>query len=173
MRLAGRWSRRQARDDGSLRRAEADAALRRQSVGPWHQTRGEIALAEGHYPEAVAEFRQRNTLADGSPGSCGACVDFDLARAFDKAGQADSAIAAFERYLAVPTIQRFLNPDVTELAITEKRLGELYDAKGDLTRATSHYTSFVQLWHDAEPELQSAVASVKRRLAAIAAHEHR
>jgi hypothetical protein len=57
--------------------------------------------------------------------------------------------------------------DGTYLAGTYKRLGELYEAKGDRGRAAGYYRKFVALWRDADPELQPKVAEVQRRLARI------
>ena len=48
-----------------------------------------------------------------------------------------------------------------------KRLGEIYEAKGDKTKAIESYTRFVDLWKDADPPLQPAVREVKDRLAKL------
>ena len=50
------------------------------------------------------------------------------------------------------------------LAPTFKRLGELYEAKGDNARAVSHYSAFVRLWEHADPDMQPKVAEVRARL---------
>jgi len=57
--------------------------------------------------------------------------------------------------------------DADYLAGTYKRLGELYEAKGDKTKAASYYTKFITLWKDADPELQPRVAEVRKRLARL------
>ena len=59
------------------------------------------------------------------------------------------------------------------LAGIYKRLGELYEAKGDTKKAATYYVSFLDLWKNADPELQPKVQDVKRRLAAIQASEKR
>jgi tetratricopeptide (TPR) repeat protein len=53
------------------------------------------------------------------------------------------------------------------LAGMYKRLGELYEAKGDREKAVGHYLKFVELWKNADPELQPKVAAVKQRLARL------
>ena len=137
-----------------------------------HRTRGEIALAETRYEDAAKEFRASDAEADGTPTLCAACTQFDLARAFDAAQQSDSAIVAFERYLAVPAGRRWFGPnEPRNRPAAEKRLGELYDAKGDRAKAIAHYTMFVDLWKDADPELRPAVEAVRRRLKEIAGRE--
>ena len=76
---------------------------------------------------------------------------------------ADSAIVWYERYLATPD---FARPDLDAyfLAQAHKRLGELYDARGDRGRAIEHFTKFIEQWKDADPELQPRVADARRRL---------
>jgi len=122
---------------------------------------GEIALAEGNAAEALQQFRAGDLEEDGAPTSCEACTLFNLARAFDADGQADSAMAYFERYLAVPAARR---PDMFSLATVEKRLGELYDSRNKRQKAILHYAAVVEQWKEADAELQPVVATVKRRL---------
>jgi hypothetical protein len=45
-----------------------------------------------------------------------------------------------------------------------QRLGELYEAKGNVEKALEHYTAFVELWKDADPELQPRVRDVRGRI---------
>ena len=54
-----------------------------------------------------------------------------------------------------------------------KRLGELYDAKGDTTNAGRRYLEFVKLWERADPKLQPKVAEVRRKLARLSDVERR
>ena len=122
---------------------------------------GEIALAEGKHAEALAQFRAGDLREDGAPIPCEACTHFNLARAFDAAGQPDSAVSYFERYLAIPAPRRV---DFQALAAVEQRLGELYDSRKERQKAITHYTAFVDQWKRADADLQPAVASVKRRL---------
>jgi hypothetical protein len=81
---------------------------------------------------------------------------------------ADSARYWFERYLETPS-WRPTEPrgDPQYLAGTYKRLGELYEARGDRQKAVSYYTKFVELWKNADPELQPKVAEVRRSLARL------
>jgi hypothetical protein len=46
-----------------------------------------------------------------------------------------------------------------------QRLGELSEAKGNKTQAVEYYIRLLDLWREAEPELQPRVARVKQRLA--------
>ena len=78
----------------------------------------------------------------------------------------------FERYTTATNLDRPLD-DSWYLAGLRKRLGELYEAKGDRQRAASHYAKFVELWKNADPELQPQVAEVKKRLARLSDTEKR
>ena len=77
----------------------------------------------------------------------------------------DSAIASYTAYVTTPS--PFTEQDEFFFARAHHRLGELHDAKGDLTRAKKHYEMFVELWKNADPELQPKVAAVRARLAAL------
>jgi tetratricopeptide (TPR) repeat protein len=131
-----------------------------------HGTAAEVAMAEGRYADAVKEYRAADV-----GGSCVACPLPSIAQAYDLAGMVDSAIAVFSRYVDAP--ERPLPVDFLTLAGSHKRLGELYEAKGDRAKAASHYTKFVALWKDADPELQPQVADVKKRLARLGDTERR
>ena len=96
----------------------------------------------------------------------------NLGRAFDAANNPDSAIANYERYIATPSFTKVFT-DGLNLAGMHKRLGELYEAKGDREKAAAHYLAFVDLWKNADSELQPAVTTVKQRLAHLQDAERR
>jgi hypothetical protein len=54
-----------------------------------------------------------------------------------------------------------------------KRAGELYEARNDRDNALSHYLKFVDLWKNADPELQPRVAEVRARIARLKDRERR
>jgi hypothetical protein len=54
------------------------------------------------------------------------------------------------------------------LAPSFKRLGEVYESRGDRQRALENYGKFVELWKEADPELQPALREVKVRMAGLA-----
>jgi tetratricopeptide (TPR) repeat protein len=131
-----------------------------------HGVMAEILIAEKKPMEAVKEIWKSDSLPDGPASSCPHCNDLDLARAYDLANVPDSAIYYWERYLSEPFL-RSPSRDAAYLGGIHKRLGELYEAKGEYAKAESHLTAFVELWKNADPELQPKVADAKRRLAAI------
>jgi len=125
-----------------------------------HDFRAWLALAEGDADRALAELRQQP--ADGCPR----CLPAEFAHLFEAAGQADSAIARYEQYLETPSnFQLFL--DALVRAPAHESLGRLYDERGDLENAALHYAQFVDLWEDADPELQPRVESARARLEEI------
>jgi tetratricopeptide (TPR) repeat protein/tRNA A-37 threonylcarbamoyl transferase component Bud32 len=139
------------------------AGLKRISAQRRHGALGSIALAERRPQEALAEFR----LQDQGEGECEVCALGDLGRAYDNAGQADSAIAVYERYTGKPYIYRMF-PDAIWLGRTYYRLGELYEERGERAKAADTYARLVQLWQDADPELRAKVLDAKARLKALA-----
>ena len=90
-----------------------------------------------------------------------------FAQAHDLAGHADSAIVYFEKFAAFKDSN--MNEDSQFLAGSYKRLGELYEAKGDRDKAIANYEKFVDLWKNAEPELQPKVAEVREKLTRLRA----
>ena len=82
---------------------------------------------------------------------------------FDRLQQADSSITTGEAYLTNANWGR-LGIDADNLAGIRQRLGELYEAKGNFDKALEHYQAFVELWKDADPELQPRVRDVRGRI---------
>ena len=119
--------------------------------------KGLLALAENRPVDAAARFATADK-GDLGPAQIGPW----RAKALDLANQPDSAIAEFERYLAMPDPSLSTHRD--NLAGTHKRLGELYDAKGNSVKALEHYEKFVELWKDADPELQPRVRTARARI---------
>ena len=151
-----------------------DTTLRGAMEPQRHWALSEIAIAEHRPRDAADEIRKADMLPDGPADDCARCTYAALARAFDLAGMTDSAIVTFERYLATPYWLRYImRADGFHLAGTYKRLGELYEAKGEREKAVSNYLKFVALWKNADPELQPKVAEVRRRLARLSDAEPR
>jgi len=126
-----------------------------------HRMLGHIAVAEKRYDDAVREYRAADV------GACEVCALPNIARAYDLAGNADSAAAVFERYTQAPAGGQRIEVDAIALAGAHKRLGELYEAKGEREKAASQYAKFIELWKNADPELQPHVREVKEKLARL------
>ncbi len=120
-----------------------------------------LALARGDGRAALEGFRRVEQLSE-----CGFCTRFEQGQAFERLGTPDSAIAAYEalangRSIFALSRDSYLGPAL-------RRLGELYEAKGDREKALLYYGRFVDLWQDADPELQPLVREVKQRMARLA-----
>jgi tetratricopeptide (TPR) repeat protein len=125
-----------------------------------HAVPGLIAYAEGRYDEAIDELRRADV------GQCLTCTLYGLAQAYERAGQADSALATYERYLDATSIaQTFTDPG--SLAAILERLGEMYDERGDWEKAAEYYARFVNLWQGADAQLQPRAETAQKRLDAI------
>ncbi len=121
---------------------------------------GEIALAEGRPADAVRSFRR----VLGAELFCNICGSGALARAYDALGQRDSVVAVYEYMLASRDPEARLGEDVFERARALKRLGEIYEERGNATQAVRRYREFVELWKDADPALQPVVQDVRERI---------
>jgi tetratricopeptide (TPR) repeat protein/tRNA A-37 threonylcarbamoyl transferase component Bud32 len=128
---------------------------------------GRIALAEGNPGEAIEQLREWDARI-GNPVTALP----DLARAYDAAGQNDSAVSVYERFIETPWHSRYTT-DSWELAGAHKRLGELYESRGEQDESVEHYAQFVELWKDADPELQPQVEDVRRRIARLVGEPQR
>ena len=125
---------------------------------------GEIALAEGRFDEAIAAFRRSDR------GYCSICPLTGLAAVYDRMVEADSAISVYTRYVATPFPDRYASyayPLGPALGPALERLGQLHDERGDLDDAAKYYAQFVELWAEADEELQPRVRAAQARLEQI------
>lgn len=140
--------------------AEGAASLR-------HSVEAAVALAERRYLDAAHEAQ----AADFGP--CSTCAAPVIAYAYDNANRPDSAIALYTKYVESTSILNRFGTDGVFLAGAYKRLGELWEAKGDPAKAAGYYTKFVTMWKDADPELQPKVSEVRKRLVRLRDTERR
>ncbi len=124
-----------------------------------HWMTGAIALADGRSEEAIKELRRAHDRA----GGCLTCALPELAEAYAHAGVVDSAVAVFRRYVDTRVAYRIWG-DRYFLGPTYERLGQLYDEQGAWEKAAEYYARFVELWREADPELQPRVAAAQQRL---------
>ena len=122
--------------------------------------RGRVAVAAGDLAGARTSLRVTERVG------CAVCDLGMLARSYDLAGATDSAIVIYERYLDTRHLDR-VETDAIYLPVVHKRLGELYEAKEQREKAIAHYRTFIDLWKNADPELQPKVTDAKQRVAAL------
>ncbi|MEE8192054.1 MAG: protein kinase [Gemmatimonadales bacterium] len=126
-----------------------------------HTLLGLLALAEGRPQDAVTE------LWAGDVGACSICQLPLLGMAYDQAGQTDSVIALYERYVNTPWMGRD-NTDWLALGFIYERLGQIYAERGENEQAVDYYGRFAELWEDADPELQPRVEQARREMTRLA-----
>jgi tetratricopeptide (TPR) repeat protein len=118
---------------------------------------GMAAIHAGRFDEAIDHFMELRRLEPG----CNTCGFYEIALAHDLAGRADSAITWYRRELETPRLNA---PDRGSLF---ERLGQLYDELGDTENAALYHARFVELWADADAELQPRVEAARARLEEI------
>jgi tetratricopeptide (TPR) repeat protein len=139
---------------------EVDEAVRR-GVEQRHRARAAIALEDGRTQDAIAAYKD---WYDES--SCATCGLFELGQAYEMAGEADSALAVYERAVSTHGAYRIYN-EFPWLAFTYRQLGELYEGRGERDKAVDYYGRFVELWANADAELQPLVEDVRGRIAGL------
>jgi len=127
------------------RTPEADHATDAERWG--HGARGVIALSEGRTEAAVAEFRQLD-----AGNSCATCGYPWLARAFEQAGNTDSAEAYYRKFVDTPSSELWY--DDAHLVHALQSLGAIYETRGDKTRALEAYSRLTKLYRNADPEFK-------------------
>jgi tetratricopeptide (TPR) repeat protein len=164
---------------GRLDRAHAMVAAHAAAFGPDSQPNGVlgiVALEEGRYQDAIAEFRTEFVPTNFSGTHCPICNLPRLGRAYDLAGESDSAIATYERYVTTPWWHRTIGApgynardgsDAWWLGPIYERLGQLYEQRGDREKAIYYHGKLVELWKDADPELQPRVEAARRAMEAL------
>ena len=141
--------------------ATIDVELRRANAEGVHHSVGNIALAEERYDDAIAEYRLWDERT-----SCSICALAAIGYAYDLAQEPDSAIANYEQFLARPWLGRLFLDGIFR-AYTHERLGALYEERGETDKALLYYGRFVELWQDADPELQPRVEAARRAIAVL------
>jgi serine/threonine-protein kinase len=158
--LAGRMA--EARK--ALTRYESDTPEPvRRGEWEWYQVRGWISMLDGNPAEAVKVL-----VAGRRTRACAGCSLGDEAIARERAGQLDSALAIYAQAAAPGSVWKAARGDPYSLAPSLKRLGELYEEKGDKPKALEYYGRFTEVWKNADVVLQPQVREVKSRMAKLA-----
>ena len=119
-----------------------------------------LLLGEGRYAEALEANQARENR------DCILCRYMPAAILFDSLGIQDSATAYYEAYIETDAHNR-LGWDSTLLALSNERLGYLYDEAGDPEKASVYLARFIELWDGADPEFQPRVDAARTRLEEI------
>lgn len=116
--------------------------------------------------KALRAFRQASAADSGGLEMPNLHLQEQVSRAFEAAGQRDSAVATL-RLLLRPN-----DPQGGPMAgriwpHARRRLGALEETLGRPAEARRAYEQFVALWRNADPDLQPQVAEIRARLAAL------
>ena len=130
--------------------------------------RGYVALGERRWQDAIGAFRQGVGRDPWGGRWCHACGDWELGLAYEQAGQPDSALTAYEQVATDAGTTEDVNYLRCTLPASLRRLGELYERRGDRAKAREYYGRFVDLWKGADPGLQPIVRDVRARMARLA-----
>jgi tetratricopeptide (TPR) repeat protein len=123
-----------------------------------HGVESLIAYSEKRYHDGIRAARAADS------GQCTACALPLMAMNYDMAGQPDSAIALYSRYVtSTGRLDRAII-DAMFLTGSYKRLGELLEAKGDTKGAIENFEQALRLWRNADPALQPEVADMRKRV---------
>lgn len=127
---------------------------------PLARERARLQLRQSPSTEALQEFRRYDV------GNCTICHLPEIARGFQALGQPDSAIAVYRSYLETPFVFRSMT-DAFSLAPVLEQLGALYEERNEPEQALVHYGRLLELWKDADPELQPRLQAVRLRVQAM------
>lgn len=121
------------------------------------------ALTQGRASDALAALRRARSATPWT-----APVDALLGHAYDRLGVTDSAGAAYTRYIETPWAYRggpySWISDPWLLVPIHERLAQLLDASGKHEASARHARRVVEIWGNADPELQPRVRAAARLL---------
>lgn len=139
--------------EASFERSGWDVALETVAQAQLAQQAGDVAGAVELY-----ESLERSV--------CRECGLFWMGFLLEAEGDRPGAIAAWEAYLSRGWhIRHILDAD--GLGSVYESLGQMYDEEGNSEQAAIYYAQFVELWQDADPELQPRVEAARQRLVVI------
>jgi tetratricopeptide (TPR) repeat protein len=153
-----------AQEVGRLR-AEWERAVPEAERKPWQEPQWDayVAGAEGRWKDAaLAATRAVNQT------HCNPCGRHFVAQAWVRAGVPDSALKYYELAATLPNTDDQGVEDAIWQPSTLRRLGEIYESRGDRQKALQYYGQFVALWKNADTDLQPQVKQAKEAMAKLA-----
>ncbi|MEJ2483110.1 MAG: tetratricopeptide repeat protein, partial [Gemmatimonadota bacterium] len=154
------------------RTEEAEAFLERYSTAEasfagngWDVTLETVARAQlaEQAGDVAAAFELYDSL---ERSTCPECGPFYKGFLLEAEGDRAGAIAAWETYVSQGWHIRHIL-DAMGLGTVLEGLGRMHDEEGDPEKAAIYYAQFVELWKDADPELQPRVRAAQTRLEEI------
>jgi len=128
--------------------------------------RAEVAYRQQRWDDALRLLNKPRVapnylIAGSSPFFSGARERFRLAELLARAGQYDEAI---RWYSSFDNVSMF---DTPLLAPSLLKKAEVFERQGKKAEAIKAYQRFVELWRDADADLQPLVAQAKERIQAL------
>ena len=134
--------------------------VRRADVRRWYALAG-IQEAEGDLPAALESLRNVQRV-----DHCEVCSAYEQGRLLERMDSVDAAIEAFERFENT-TMAATVNFILEYHPLAQFRLGELYSTKGDNEAAIEAFSKFVEMWREADADLQPQVQYARDRIDAL------
>ncbi|HEV8455420.1 MAG TPA: tetratricopeptide repeat protein, partial [Gemmatimonadales bacterium] len=123
--------------------------------------RAHVAAAGGRAREALADLDAAGWEAAASVFVGEAYDRYFRAELLERVKREDEALGWFR------SIAERAAYELVYLAPSHLRQAEIYDRRGQRDLAVQHYRRFIELWGDADPELQPVVAEARSRLAEL------
>jgi tetratricopeptide (TPR) repeat protein len=123
--------------------------------------RAHVAAAGGRTREALADLDRAGWEAAASAFVAEAYDRYFRAELLADAGREDEALGWLR------SIAERAAYELVYLAPAHLRQAEIYEKRGDRTQAVQHYRKFIELWRDADPELQGQVEQARKRVAEL------
>ena len=120
--------------------------------------RARLLLAAGRPAEALAELEAAGWERTAGLSVAEASDRFLRAELLRELGRDEEAIGWYE------SIAQRASYELVYLAPAERRLAAIAGARGDQAAAREHYRRFIELWRNADPELQPVVKEAERRI---------
>ena len=119
-------------------------------------------MLEGRIDDAIESFTAWNREHILAPAGL-----FELGQALERAGRSDSALAVYERAATrVDVLGVWV--EASTLGPTYQRLAALSEERGQRDKAIDYASRLIELWKDADPELEPLVREARERIARLA-----
>jgi tetratricopeptide (TPR) repeat protein len=134
---------------------------------------GLAALADEDPASAVERIREGLPYGPGfGAAACWRCGAYELGLALRAAGDAEGAARVLNDALGRPAAIETTN-DLGTIALAWRLLGDVSETLGRTDEAIRAYERFLELWSDADPELQPQVLEVRGRVDRLLAAKSR
>jgi len=142
----------------SVLAAAGDSAWTRTLAGHAASIRGQIAAANEDADEAIAYFRRAVDLITANWSTRRDLSRYWLANVIEVRGGEEEALKIYGSLYHTPYLE----------ALGYLRRAQLHERRGESTEAVRYYSYFLELWSEADPDLQPQVESARRAIDRLA-----